>query len=129
VTVSVFQQPDTYNITFVNPPAQIVTVAAIWNTTLPSFTAGPSVNQLATPAIQSYINSIYVGQPINLLEMTAVFQNAVASVIDAPNITTLTFTVTINGITTAPTAGTSIIPSDPEGYFSCSATGVTVTQG
>lgn len=129
VTVSLFQNPDTYSITFVNPPKQTVTVAAHWNTTLPSFTAGTSVNQLAAPAIQSYVNSIYVGQPINLLEMQAVFQNAVASVIAAPNITTLTFVVTINGVAASPTAGTSIIPGDPEAFFFCSASGVTVTQG
>ena len=128
VTVSLFQNPDTYSITFVNPPQQIVTVAVTWNTTLPSFTAGTSVNQLAAPALQSYINSIYVGQPINELEMTAVFQNAVASVIAAPNITTLQFVVTINGVTVSPTAGTSIIPGDPESYFFASATGITVTQ-
>jgi len=128
VTVSLFQNPNTYSITFVNPPQQIVTVAVTWNTTLPSFTAGTSVNQLAAPAIQSYVNSIFVGQPINLLEMTAVFQNAVASVISAQNITTLTFVVTINGVTASPTAGTSIIPGDPESYFFCSNTGVTVVQ-
>lgn len=129
VAVSLFQNPDTYSITFVNPPQQAVTVTAHWNTTLPSFTGGASVAQLAAPALQSYVNSIYVGQPINLLEMTAVFQNAVASVISAPNITTLTFVVTINGVTASPTAGTSIIPSDPESSFACSATGVTVVQG
>jgi hypothetical protein len=129
VSVSLFQNPDTYSITFVNPPQQTVTVTAHWNTTLPSFTGGTSVAQLAAPALQSYINSIFVGQPINLLEMTAVFQNAVASVIAAPNITTLTFVVTINGVTASPTAGTSIIPSDPESSFTCSATGVTVVQG
>jgi hypothetical protein len=129
VSVSVYQQPNTYNITFVNPPAQVVTVAVLWNTTLTNFTAGASVNQLAAPAIQNYINSIFAGQPINELEMTAVFQNAVASLISEANITTLQFTVTINGVTASPTAGTSIIPSDPEGYFSCSASAVTVTQG
>lgn len=129
VSVSLFQNPDTYNITFVNPPQQIVTVAVTWNTTLPSFTAGSSVNQLAAPALQSYINSIFAGQPINELEMNAVFQNAVASVIDGPNITTLSYVVTINGVVATPSAGTSIIASDPESYFFCSNTGVTVTQG
>lgn len=129
VSVSLFQNPDTYSITFVNPPSQSVTVAVTWNTTLPSFTGGTTVNQLAAPALQSYINSIYVGQSINELEMTAVFQSAVASVIDASNITTLQFVVTINGITQSPTAGTSIIPSDPESYFSASATAITVAQG
>ncbi len=129
VTASVFQNPNTYNITFVNPPQQIVTVAVTWNTTLPNFTAGLSVNQLAAPSIQSYINSIYVGQPINLLEMTAIFQNAVSAILSAPNITTLTFAITINGIIATPGAGTSIIEGDPESYFYASATGVTVVQG
>jgi len=129
VSVSLFQNPDTYSITFVNPVQQTVTVGVTWNTTLPSFTAGTSVAQLAAPAIQSYLNSIFVGQPINLLEMNATFQNAVASVIDPQNVTTLQFAVSINGVPATPTAGTSIIPSDPEGYFSCSASGVTITQG
>lgn len=128
VTVSVFQNPNVYNITYVNPPAQIVTMSVLWNTTLPNFTAGASVNQLAAPALQAYINSVYVGQPINLLEATAVFQGAVATVIDANNITTLQFVVTINGVTTAPSAGTSVIVGDPESYMSASATAVTVAQ-
>lgn len=128
VSVSVYQNPNTYNIPFVNPPQQVVTVAVSWNTTLPSFTAGTAVNQLAAPAIQTYLNSIYVGQPINLLEMMSTFQGAVAQVLAPVNVTTLTFVVTINGSVASPGAGTSIIASDPESYFYCSATGVTVTQ-
>lgn len=129
VSVSLFQNPNTYSITFVNPPQQTVTVAVTWNTTLPSFTAGVSVAQLAAPAIQSYVNSVYVGQPLNLLEMQAVFQAAVSSVIAPQNVTTLQFAVQINGITATPAAGTSIIASDPESYFSASATAITITQG
>ncbi|WP_249193141.1 hypothetical protein [Burkholderia cenocepacia] len=129
VNVSLFQNPDTYNIPFVNPPQQVVTLAVTWNTTLPNFTAGTSVNQLAALALQSYLNSIFAGQPINLNEMTATFLNAVSSVIDGPNVTTLSFAVTINGVAATPAAGTDIITSDPESYFFCSATGVTVSQG
>ncbi|WP_260426970.1 baseplate J/gp47 family protein [Burkholderia cenocepacia] len=129
VNVSLFQNPNTYNIPFVNPPQQVVTLAVTWNTTLPNFTAGSSVNQLAAPALQSYINSIYSGQPINLNEMVVTFLDAVSSVIDGPNVTTLEFAVTINGSPASPAAGTDIITSDPESYFFCSATGVTVSQG
>ena len=128
ITVSIFQNPNTYSITYVNPPQQIVTVTCVWNTTLSSFTAGVSVNQLGAVAIQTYINSITVGQPINLLEMTALFQEAVAPVIATPNLTTLTFAVTINGVATSPSAGTSIISSDPESYFYAALTGISVTQ-
>jgi len=129
VNVSLFQNPNTYPIVFVNPPQQVVTVNVTWNTNLPNFTGSTSVNQLAAPAIQAYINSVYVGQPINELEMTAVFQNAVASVLSANNITTLQNVVTINGVVVSPSAGTSVINGDPESYFYCSATGVTVEQG
>lgn len=129
ITVSIFQNPNTYTITYVNPPKQVATVAVTWNTTLPNFTAGTSVNQLAAPALQSYINSLFVGQPINLLEMTAVFQSAVSSVISAPNITTMQFVVVINGVTVSPGAGTSIVEGDPESSFSASATAITVMQG
>jgi len=128
VNVTLFQNPNTYNIVFVNPPQQVVTVDITWNTMLPNFTAGASVAQLAAPAIQSYINSINVGQPINVDVMISTFQQSVASVISQQNITTLEFAVTINGQSADPSAGTNIIPSDPESYFYCANNGVTVTQ-
>jgi hypothetical protein len=128
VSVSLFQNPNTYTIPFVIPPQQNVTVSVTWHTTMANFTGGTSVAQLAAPALQAYLNSIYVGQPINLLMMTEVFQNAVSSVILPQNITTLQFTVTVNGVSVSPTAGTSIIPSDPESFFNCASNGVTVTQ-
>lgn len=129
VSVTIQSPPNSYNVTFVSPPNQAVTMSVTWNTNLPNFTAGSQVNQLSQVAMTSYINGIQVGQPINLLEMTAVFQNAVASVIDSTNISTLTFTVYINGVQTSPDAGTSIIPGDPESYFSATSTAITVTQG
>ena len=129
VTTTVIDSANTFNVVFVNPPMQTVTVAATWNTTLPNFNNGPQVNSLATPALQTYINSIYAGQPINLLMLNDAFVQAVSSVIEEIYVTTLTFVVTINGTTAGPTAGTNIIPSDPESYFYCALSGVTVTQG
>jgi hypothetical protein len=129
VTVSLIQAPNIYSVTFVNPPQQVVTVVATWNTTVTSFTAGAAVNQLAASAMQDYINSVPVGQPINLLELTAVFQNAVAPVLPTINLTTLQFVVTINGVTASPASGTSAIFGDAESYFYCSATGATSVQG
>jgi len=129
VTVSVNDAGQSYSVVFVNPPQQTVTVAATWNTTQTNFTAGAQVNALAVPAMASYINSIPVGQPINLLELDAVFQGAVASVLPSQYLTTLAFAVTINGASVSPTAGTSIIPGDPESFFYCSTTGASSAQG
>lgn len=129
ITVSIYDAPDTYTVVYVNPPQQVVTVAVTWNTTLANFTASTLVNQYIITAVQGYINSIYVGQPINLMVMTETIQEAISGVLSNVNLTTLEFAVTINGTGVSPTAGTSIIPSDPESYFQVSATGVTSVQG
>jgi hypothetical protein len=129
VAVTITNSPNQYTITFVNPPAQTVTVTCTWNTNLPNFTAGAQVDQLGSTAIQNYINGIMVGQPINVFAMEDAFQQAVASVLPIPNLTRLVFAVTINGNPVSPTTGTGIIASDSESYFSISASGVSVTQG
>lgn len=132
VSVSLTDGTDVYAVTFVQPPAQTVTMSVTWNTTLANFTAASSVNQLGATALVNYINSIPVTQPLNELEMSAVFQNAVSSVLSSTDLTTLEFTIYLNGSTspTSPTAGTSIIPSPVlEGYWTAAANAVTVTQG
>ena len=132
ITVTILDGEDAYNITFVNPPAQTVAMTVTWNTTLANFTSSALVNQLASSALVNYINSIQVGQPLNELEMTEVFQNAISSVLDSTDLTTLEFTVYLNGSTspTSPTAGTSIIPSPVlEGYWTAAQNAITVEQG
>ena len=129
VSVTIYDAPNNYTIIFVNPPQQVVTIAATWNTNLANFTAGAAVNAAAAPALAVYINSIPVGQPINLLEAINAFQEATATILPTISLTTLTCVVTINGTIVGPTSGTYAIPSDPETYFYCSASGATSVQG
>src|SRR6185503_19401787 len=125
ITVSIYDAPDTYSVVYVNPASQTVTLAVTWNTTLTSFSANAAVNQFIIAAALSYVNAIAVGQPINLLVLQEQIQNAVASVLPVPNLTTLEFAFTINGTPVSPSAGTSIIEGDPEGYFAMAPTAVT----
>jgi hypothetical protein len=129
VSATIYDPPNSYNIIFINPPQQVVGVTATWNTTLINYTAQTAVNQYMSEAGASYINSITVGQPINLLVMQEQIQAAISSVLLPVNLTTLTFAVTINSVPVSPTAGTSIIPSDIESYFYCSPTGFVSVQG
>ncbi len=129
ITTSVIDAPNIYNVISVNPPAQTVGVAVTWNTTLPNFQAGVQVNQTGQTAILNYINSIVVGSPLNLLAMDGIFQNAVASIVPIIYLTTLTYVVTVNGTIVTPSAGTSLIATDPESYFEATDAGITVTQG
>jgi hypothetical protein len=129
VAVSIYDYPDQYEIPFVAPPQQTVAVALTWNTLLVNFTGGAAVAQLGNPVIVEYINSIAVGQPMNLFELQAAFQEAVAPVLAPQNLTRMVFSVSIDGVPTAPEAGTGIIPSDPESYFYAVSNLVTIMQG
>lgn len=129
VNVTITDSPNQYTITYVNPPQQVVTLTAVWNTNLPNFTAGAQINQLGSVAIQNYVNSVVVGQPINLNAMSSAFESAIAAVLPVENLSALTYTVYINGVATSPSAGTELIAGDPESYFFANLSGITVQQG
>jgi len=129
VTVSLYDYPDTYSIEYVQAPLQTVTLSVTWNTVLTSFTGGAAFPSLVQQPLASYINSIPIGNPINVMELNQVFQTAVAGLLDPSLLTRLVFTVFINSVSTPPASGTYAVSGDPESYFSCAATGITVTQG
>jgi Ubiquitin-activating enzyme E1 FCCH domain len=121
--------PDVYYVPFVIPPSQVVTMVATWNTNLTNFTGSGAVQQLAVPALVSYINAIPVGQPIlvNLLEET--FAAAVGNVLPTMNLTRLVFAVSIDGTGVEAQSGTFEILGDPESFFTASPTAAVVVQG
>ena len=130
ITATIIDYPDSYPVTFVNPPQQTVTVVATWNTNSPNFVSPAAVAQLAVPAIVTYINSIVVGQPINLLQLEDAFEDAVAALLPANFISKLNFAIAINGVPTSPDSGTpKLIEGDPESYFFSTSADVTVIQG
>lgn len=129
IRVSINDYPDTYVIPYVNPPQQVVTMDVEWNTISPNFVSQTAVAQLTVPALVEYINSIVVGQPINLDTMAEVFRAAAAPVITPELITRLVFAVSINGTGYSVISGTVIIEGDPESYFYATSPGISVTQG
>ena len=129
VRVSVSDYPDTYSIVYVVPPSQTVTMVVTWNTSLTNFAGGGTFQALVAPIIAQYVSNLAVGAPINELEMTYLFQQAVAAQIDQNLITRLVFSVYINGSLVSPASGYADVVGDPEGFFVCASTGVTVTQG
>jgi hypothetical protein len=127
--VAISDFPDTYELTFVVPPLQAVAGVITWNTTLTSFVSPAIIQSLANPALVSYVNSLYVGQPLNLDVMAAAFGAAVASTIPPEFVTRLVFNISVNGVSMTPNAGTVIIPGDPESYFSAVSNAFTIVQG
>jgi Baseplate J-like protein len=128
-TVSLNDFPDTYSILYVNPVEQPVTMTVTWNTTLPDFTGGAAFPGLVQQPLVDYLNGLYVGQPINVLEMNAIFQEAIAGVLDPTLLTRLVFAVFISSTLVPPGSGTYAVSGDPEGYFFATTSGITVVQG
>lgn len=129
ITVSINDYPDTYNVLFVNPVQQIVTMTVTWNTTSANFVTPAAIAQLAQQPLVNYINNLPVGVPINQFELQTVFQEAIASAIPPQLLTRLVFQVFINGVLTAPSAGTGIIAGDPEGYWFTTPPSINVVKG
>lgn len=131
VTVSLYDYPDTYSVLMVTTQTQTVTIAVTWNTSLSSFTGGSSFQGLVQQPFQTYVNSLAPGQPINLLELNAIFQAAVSGSLDPALVTRLEYSVYINGSgsPTPPASGYETIVGDPESNWNLALNGTTVTQG
>jgi len=129
ITASLIDYPDVYEVTFVNPPQQIVAITVTWNTTAPNFVSQAAIVQLGQPALANYVNGIYAGQPMNLYVMQSVFSAAIASVLPPAQLTTIDVAVSINGVGVSPEMGTGIIQGDLEGYFYTTAPQITIMQG
>jgi hypothetical protein len=129
ITVSINDYPDTYNVTFVNPVQQTVTMTVTWNSTATNVVAPAAIAQLAQQPLANYVNSLPVGVPMNQFELQTVFQAAIATAVTPQLLTRLIFQVFINGTLTSPTAGTGIIAGDPEGYFYTTAASINVVKG
>ena len=129
VTASITDYPDVYTVPFVVPPQQTVQLSVTWNTISPYLVSSTAVAQLVQGPLANYINSIPVGAPINEFELDNTFQAAVLPLISTADLTRMVWTVTINGIATSPASGTKAVYGDPESYFYCLSTDVTVTQG
>ena len=128
-TTTIVVDTDTYRIPYVIPPSQSVTMVVTWNTTATGVVSPATVAAAAQPALAVYINTLSVGQPVNLLELQVTFQTAVASLIPPQLLTRLIFAVSINGIGVSPATGTFVIQGDPESYFVTTTAAIEVNQG
>ena len=128
-SVNLFDSPNSYSIPIVLPPQQSVAITLTWNTSSPNYVSDTAFAQLAAPALVAYVNSISVGQPINLFELQNSVQVATASIVPTALLTRMVFSVEINGVGVSPESGTGIIAGDPESYFLTDVTQISISQG
>lgn len=128
-SANIYDYPDTYTVPYVIPPSQTVTMVVIWNTSSTGFVSATSVASAAQTALVAYVTALPVGQPMNLFELQATFQEAVSGIVPLALLTRMVFAVSIDGFGVAPETGTGIIAGDPESYFTITTAGVVINQG
>jgi hypothetical protein len=126
--VSIVDYPDTYTILYVTPVSQAVAIALTWSTIATNFTANQTIEAAAISAFVAYVNSIPVTIALNIYTLQQQFLTAITPILNPALISALTFTISINGVVTAPGAGTGLIAGDSEGYFSLVASNVALTR-
>jgi hypothetical protein len=127
--VTVYDPPDSYDITYVIPVQQATQVEVTWNTSASTVIDNAAVASLATPDLQNYINTLGPGQYINFYEMQYLFQESVVDLIPTPLITHIEFAVTVNGQILTPAPNTGVVVGDPNGYYYATSADITFVRG
>ena len=128
-TVAIYDYPDIYSITYVQPVLQNVSITVTWNVIASSnIVSNAVVSSLAGPALVTYINNIFVGQPISLLELQDTFETATASILPLASISELLFVVSIDSEIVNPPLNGVLISGNAEGYFYTTIADIVINQ-
>ncbi|WP_336284227.1 baseplate J/gp47 family protein [Citrobacter arsenatis] len=128
VTVTIQDYPDQYDIPYIIPSSQAVTVILTWNTTSLNAVNPDSVAAIAKPLIIEYINSLSVGEPVNIYQIQTVFLGVMALIINPTQVSMIDIQIGINGVIVPPDEGTDLVYGDRYGYFTTDSSHVTVQK-
>lgn len=126
ITISDF--PDSYEIVFLVPTSQTVKVILTWNTAGRNFIDPASIASLAVPAIERYINAIYVGEPVNIYQLQSVFQQSISSILSTGQLSLIKVSVAIDGKVVEPDKNTGLIQSDYYKYLVTNQASISVQK-
>jgi hypothetical protein len=117
VYITVADFPDSYEIPYVIPPQEKVSIQVVWRTDSPNFVSSDAMATAAIPAIVDYITSLPAGTtPINLNVLNKVFIDAVSTILVGEYIIDLEWSISINGVPRSPDVG-QVFYGDPYSYF------------
>jgi len=126
VTVSIVDYPDTYSVGYITPDSETVNIILTWNTSATNFIDAATVSNASVASIVNYVNSVYVGKPINTYVLEQIFVSALSSIIAPELISFIQVEVGINGVIVPPDANTGLVQGGIYSYFTIDASHVTV---
>ncbi|EAW1174392.1 hypothetical protein S922_22940 [Salmonella enterica subsp. enterica] len=128
VTVTIQDYPDEYNIPYIIPASQIASIILTWNTAALNAVNPDTVSTLAKPLIVEYINSLAVGEPVNIYQIQTIFLAIMTTMVNPTQVSLIDVQVGINGAIVLPEEGTDLVYGDTYGYFTADASHVTVQK-
>ena len=126
-TVTIQDYPDSYNIKYTKANSVVPTIAITWKSPLTNI-SNTAVESAIIAAVVAYINALAIGYGINGTALTTVIIEAIASIVDKQNVTSLTYTVDYDGTPITPT-DTLFELSNPYDYLVITEADITVTRG
>ncbi len=127
-TIPIMVYPDTYQVPYVVPSSQNVSILITWNTASTKYIDPDAIARAVQPNIAGYVNAIAVGQPVNLFEIQDVFIQSTSGLVASSLVSMIEIQVGINGQIKAPAPGSSLVYGDTYAYFSTSEAQIQVKQ-
>lgn len=87
-----------------------------------------AVSSLATIPVVDYINTILIGDPINLLNLKDVFIKSVSEIISPKEISNILLIISINGYIKPPREGSELVYGSDYSYFITSSNAITIKR-
>ena len=127
-TVTIMDFPDSFQIGFLRPYQQIVTIIVVWDSVDGIYVDPAGVSILAVPTVIDYINNITVGMPVNIFYLQTIFQNAIKTVVDAEQLSLIRINIAVDGVVVPPDENTGLIHGGRYGYFFTDISNVVVKR-
>lgn len=127
-TIPIIVYPDTYQVPYVVPSSQNVSVIITWNTVSTTYVDPTGIEKAVQPDIADYINAIAVGEPVNIYQIQDLFLKSVQGLVSASLVSMIDVQIGINGQIVPPVADSSLVYGDTYAYFSTSASQIQVKQ-
>lgn len=127
-TVSIVDFPDTYSVGYIIPDSEMVNIILTWNSSSENTVDPAAIENAAIANIIDYVNSVYIGKPINTYAIQQIFRNSVSSIIDPEMVSLINVSVGINGTIVPPDPNTGLVFGGEYSYFTTDASHITVQQ-
>jgi hypothetical protein len=125
-TATIQDYPDSYDIKYTKAAPVEAAIAIVWKSPLTNI-SNTAVKSSIIAAVMPYVNALAIGYGINGTALTTIIVEAIASIVDKQNVTSLTYTISYSGTPITPTDTLYVLPN-PNEYLTILESAITITR-